>query len=57
MFTTIPNQQSLTLSPYKAIFDVSAVDFVERSKYDMSFKHFLEMARKEGAKTKRPTRV
>ncbi|AMQ05841.1 IS1182 family transposase [Sporosarcina psychrophila] len=28
----------------KAIFDVSDVDIVERSKYDMSFKFFLDMA-------------
>lgn len=28
----------------KAIFDVSDVDVVERSKYDMSFKYFLDMA-------------
>jgi hypothetical protein len=28
----------------KAIFDVSDVDIVERSKYDMSFKYFLDMA-------------
>ena len=28
----------------KAIYDVSDVDLVERSKYDMSFKYFLDMA-------------
>lgn len=28
----------------KAIFDVSDVDVVERSKYDMSFKYFLDLA-------------
>jgi len=28
----------------KAIFDLSDVDIVERSKYDMSFKYFLDMA-------------
>lgn len=28
----------------KAIFDVSDVDVVERSRYDMSFKYFLDMA-------------
>lgn len=28
----------------KAIFDVSDIDIVERSKYDMSFKYFLDMA-------------
>lgn len=28
----------------KSIFDVSDVDIVERSKYDMSFKYFLDMA-------------
>ena len=28
----------------KAMYDVSDVDLVERSKYDMSFKYFLDMA-------------
>jgi len=28
----------------KSIFDLSDVDVVERSKYDMSFKYFLDMA-------------
>ena len=28
----------------KSIFDLSDVDVVERSKYDMSFKYFLAMA-------------
>src|SRR5665648_184055 len=28
----------------KSIFDVSDIDVVERSKYDMSFKYFLDMA-------------
>ncbi|NRF91343.1 transposase, partial [Paenibacillus frigoriresistens] len=28
----------------KAIFDLSDVDIVERSRYDMSFKYFLGMA-------------
>src|SRR4051794_11429458 len=28
----------------KSIFDLSDVDIVERSKYDMSFKYFLDMA-------------
>lgn len=28
----------------KAIYDISDVDLVERSKYDMSFKYFLDMA-------------
>lgn len=28
----------------KSIFDVSDIDIVERSKYDMSFKYFLDMA-------------
>lgn len=28
----------------KAIFDLSDIDIVERSKYDMSFKYFLDMA-------------
>jgi transposase len=32
----------------KAIFDLSDVDIVERSKYDMSFKYFLDMAPEEG---------
>lgn len=32
----------------KSIFDVSDVDVVERSKYDMSFKYFLDMAPEEG---------
>ena len=32
----------------KAIHDVSNVDLVERSKYVMSFKHFLNMAPEEG---------
>jgi IS5 family transposase len=31
----------------KSIFDLSDVDVVERSKYDMSFKYFLEMAPEE----------
>src|SRR3954453_7832068 len=31
----------------KSIFDVSDVDLVERSKYDMSFKYFLHMAPEE----------
>lgn len=32
----------------KVIFDLSDVDVVERSKYDMSFKYFLDMAPEEG---------
>src|ERR1700687_1969769 len=32
----------------KSIFDVSDIDVVERSKYDMSFKYFLNMAPEEG---------
>ena len=32
----------------KSIFDLSDVDIVERSKYDMSFKYFLDMAPEEG---------
>lgn len=28
----------------KSIFDLSDIDIVERSKYDMSFKYFLDMA-------------
>lgn len=28
----------------KAIFELSDIDIVERSKYDMSFKYFLDMA-------------
>ena len=31
----------------KAIYDLSDVDLVERSKYDMSFKYFLDMAPEE----------
>ena len=31
----------------KAIYDLSDVDVVERSKYDMSFKYFLDMAPEE----------
>ena len=31
----------------KSIFDLSDVDVVERSKYDMSFKYFLHMAPEE----------
>src|SRR5699024_12364863 len=31
----------------KTIFDLSDVDIVERSKYDMSFKFFLDMAPEE----------
>jgi len=31
----------------KAIYDISDVDVVERSKYDMSFKYFLDMAPEE----------
>ncbi|NDL67162.1 transposase, partial [Anaerotalea alkaliphila] len=31
----------------KAIFGLSDVDVVERSKYDMSFKYFLDMAPEE----------
>ena len=31
----------------KSIFDLSDVDIVERSKYDMSFKYFLGMAPEE----------
>ena len=29
----------------KSIFDVSDIDVVERSKYDMSFKYFLDIAK------------
>ena len=32
----------------KSIFDLSDIDVVERSKYDMSFKYFLNMAPEEG---------
>lgn len=32
----------------KAIFELSDVDIVERSRYDMSFKYFLHMAPEEG---------
>ncbi len=32
----------------KSIFNLSDVDIVERSKYDMSFKYFLDMVPEEG---------
>lgn len=32
----------------KSIFDLSDMDIVERSKYDMSFKYFLDMAPEDG---------
>ncbi|ERN51127.1 IS1182 family transposase, partial [Alkalihalophilus marmarensis] len=32
----------------KTIFDLSDVDVVERSKYDMSFKYFLDLAPEAG---------
>ncbi|WOV84666.1 IS1182 family transposase [Sporosarcina jeotgali] len=32
----------------KSIFDLSDVDIVDRSRYDMSFKYFLDMAPEEG---------
>jgi IS5 family transposase len=32
----------------KSIFDLSDVDIVERSKYDLSFKYFLDMAPEDG---------
>lgn len=32
----------------KSIYDLSDVDVVERSKYDMSFKYFLDMAPEDG---------
>jgi IS5 family transposase len=32
----------------KSIFDLSDIDIVERSKYDMSFKYFLDMAPEDG---------
>lgn len=31
----------------KSIYDLSDIDVVERSKYDMSFKYFLDMAPEE----------
>ena len=31
----------------KSIYDLSDIDIVERSKYDMSFKYFLDMAPEE----------
>lgn len=51
-------QQKMVLSPYspiqmfkylllKSIFDLSDADVVERSKYDMSFKYFLDLAPEE----------
>ena len=54
----VEQQQKLVLSPYmeiyelvvpkdnlllKSIYDLSDIDVVERSKYDMSFKYFLDM--------------
>lgn len=36
----------------KAINDVSDVDLVERSKYDMSFKYFLDMAPEDPVRQK-----
>ena len=33
----------------KSIYDLSDVDVVERSKYDMSFKYFLDMAPEDEA--------
>ncbi len=36
--------QNLKYSLLKSIFDLSDADVVERSKYDMSFKYFLDMA-------------
>lgn len=32
------------ISSVKSIFDLSDIDVVERSKYDMSFKYYLDMA-------------
>ena len=58
----VEQQQNLVLSPYmeiyelvvpkdnlllKSIYDLSDIDVVERSKYDMSFKFFLDMAPEE----------
>ena len=58
----VEQQQKLVLSPYmeiyelvvpkdnlllKSIYDLSDIDVVERSKYDMSFKYFLDMAPEE----------
>ena len=58
----VEQQQKLVLSPYmkiyelvvpkdnllvKSIYDLSDIDVVERSKYDMSFKFFLDMAPEE----------
>ena len=43
----IQNQQSMIFSPNIGIYDLSDVDVVEHSKYDMSFKYFLNMAPKE----------
>ncbi len=58
----VEQQQKLVLSPYmeiyelvvpkdnlllKSIYDLSDIDIVERSKYDMSFKYFLDMAPEE----------
>lgn len=40
----IPSIRMFEYLLLKAIFNVSDVDFVEHSKYDMSFKYFLSMA-------------
>lgn len=46
-----PSKSPIMLFKYlllKCIYDLSDVDIVERSKYDMSFKYFLDMAPEEG---------
>ncbi len=41
---TVPPVRMFKYLLLKSIFDLSDVDVVERSKYDMSFKYFLDMA-------------
>jgi len=46
----IPNNDPLRMFKYlllKNIYNLSDVDLVERSRYDMSFKYFLDMAPEE----------
>lgn len=46
----MPSTLSIRMFKYlllKSIYDVSDVDVVERSKYDISFKYFLDMAPEE----------
>lgn len=45
--TAVPPIRMFKYLLLKSIFDLSDVDVVERSKYDMSFKYFLDMAPEE----------